>query len=281
MRQHHHRPDPPLPALASGDADQARLSGGTARWIGGLHTRVRQIRALLRFGVEEGLIPHPVKVKEPTLPKSVLAIFSEEELARVWASRYLTGESEQAIRNRALCGLLLDSGLRVGEVAAVELHDLFLEDRLVRVTGKGAKTRFVPFSAASVAYLEAWLGIRGREPGALFELTSSGVQAMLRKMSAHLGISCHPHKWRHQAATMVLRNGMDIHVVKRILGHARIETTERYVSLCNEDLRDKHDAFSPPHQLPGAARGEGRQAPAIAPTPEATAAAAAGGRKAS
>jgi integrase/recombinase XerD len=219
--------------------------GTTVRSMGGVHTKIRQLRALVRFGEAEGVITQRVKVTEPKLPERPFDVFSEADLRTIFSSRYLTGASEGAIRNRALFGLLLDTGLRVAEAAHLELCDLYLEDRLVRVTGKGDKTRFVPFSLLVADRLAEWLDVRGPQPGPVFELKVGGFHALVRALSEATGINCHCHRWRHTFATLALKQGMDPFTLKRILGHRRIETTLIYVNLSTEDLRDKHDQFSP------------------------------------
>lgn len=219
--------------------------GTTLRSIGGVHTKVRQLRALVRFGEAEGIITHRVKVTEPRLPERPFEVFSESDLRSIFSSRYLVGSSEGAIRNRALFGLLLDTGLRVAEAAHLELCDLYLEDRLVRVTGKGDKTRFVPFSPLVATRLEEWLQVRRDVPGTVFELKVGGFHALVRALTKATGINCHCHRWRHTFATLALKQGMDPFTLKRILGHTRIETTLIYVNMSTDDVRDKHDQFSP------------------------------------
>jgi len=157
--------------------------GTTVRSIGGVHTKVRQLRALVHFGEAEGMITHRVKVTAPKLPERPFEVFSETDLRTIFGSRYLTGNSEGAIRNRALFGLLLDTGLRVGETASLEVCDLYLDDRLVRVTGKGDKTRFVPYSPLIGARLTEWLDVRGRHPGTVFELKVGGIGAVVRGLT--------------------------------------------------------------------------------------------------
>jgi site-specific recombinase XerD len=155
------------------------------------------------------------------------------------------GTSEGAIRNRALFGLLLDTRLRVAEAAHLEVCDLYLEDRLVRVTGKGDKIRFVPFSPLVGTRLSQWLDVRGNEPGPVFELKVTGIHSLVRAMTKATGINCHCHRWRHPCATLALKEEMDRFTLKRILGHTEIETTLIYVNMSTDDVRHKRDQFSP------------------------------------
>ena len=87
--------------------------------------------------------------------------------------------------------------------------------------------------------------MRGDEPGALFWLKRDGVKMVLRRIQRETGLHLHSHKLRHTAATKLVRSGLDLHTVRRILGHNQLSTVEIYLSLSNEDLRAKHNAASP------------------------------------
>ncbi|MGI8482658.1 MAG: tyrosine-type recombinase/integrase, partial [Thermomicrobiales bacterium] len=173
-------------------------------------------------------------------------ILTNQDLERVWTSRYLTGKSLMATRNRALVGLMLDTGLRRAEVANVTLQCLDLADCLLTVTGKGDKQRRVPFSSGVRALLELWLDVRGSEPGRLFWLAPQSIKTIFRRIKDELGLEIfHPHQLRHQAATMMVRNNADVASVQRILGHSDISTTLKYRAMSDEDRRAKHAAASP------------------------------------
>ena len=99
--------------------------------------------------------------------------------------------------------------------------------------------------------LKEWLRVRGDRPGTLFELSPPGVQCLFKRIGAHTGLHVHPHKFRHTAATKMVRANMDLHSVKRILGHAQLATTEVYLSLSHADLKAKHAAASPFESVSG------------------------------
>ena len=155
------------------------------------------------------------------------------------------GRRPQAVRNRALIALLLDSGLRLAEVAGITLGELDLKDQIVRIHGKGRKDRPVPFSEGTVDYLRTWIRVRGGEAGSLFGLSRYGIRQLLTRIGQETGIHVHPHKFRHTAATMMVRENMDLHSIKRVLGHSHLSVTEKYLSLSTEDLKNKHNAASP------------------------------------
>lgn len=224
--------------------------GSTQRSIAGVHAHLRDIRAWLRFLEEERLLEERVKVEFPKLPDHLFPILSDQELERVWTSRYLTGKSDLATRNRAMLGLMIDTGLRRGEVVALQLEDVDLRDHLLTVTGKGKKQRRVPFSTSVRVLLEEWFKIRGDEPGSVFWLQAQGIRMVFRSIQNELGLArFYPHQMRHQSATMLVRNHADVATVQRILGHSDISTTLQYLSLSDEDLRNKHAAASPFEKL--------------------------------
>jgi site-specific recombinase XerD len=219
--------------------------GSTTRSAHGTHAHLRDMRAWTRWLVNEELI-EPVKVTFPKLPQRLFPVLGDEDMDRLWKSRYLTGPSELSIRNRALLGLMLDTGLRRSEVASLTLENTDLYNQLVTVVGKGDKQRRVPFSASVKVLLTEWIRVRGEEPGSLFWLASQSVRTVFRRIQADVGLEkFFPHLFRHQAATMMVRANLDVATVQRILGHADISTTLKYLSLSDDDMRTKHASASP------------------------------------
>jgi integrase/recombinase XerC len=221
----------------------------TTRSISSVHGRLRDMRAFTRWLEEEELIDRAPKVKLPKLPQEEFPIVTEAQLQVLFASEHLSAPGPQAVRNRALVALMLDTGLRRAEVAGIELPDLDMNDQLVVVRGKGNKMRRVPFSTGVATQLECWLVIRGEADGRLFWLTSEGIYSLFRRINNETGLTIHPHALRHTAATMLVRANTDLHTVKRILGHSQLSTTEQYLSLSMADLRAKHAAGSPFEQI--------------------------------
>lgn len=229
--------------------------GSTTRTAGGVAVRMRQVRAFIKFLDQEGYLGHDVQVRLPKLPPRDIQVLSAQQLSALFHSRYLLGDSAMAKRNRALLALLLDTGLRVAEAADIRDDHLFRAEQMVRVVGKGNKPRMVPYSDATSQLLDEWLTAREMEPVALkpavrgrtFELQRTGIQMLLQRIGEDLGFPfrLHPHLLRHTAATTMLRQGMDVLTLKRILGHDHVSTTELYVHLVTDDLRAKHAAASP------------------------------------
>jgi integrase/recombinase XerC len=163
-----------------------------------------------------------------------------------------------ALRDRAMFELLYSSGLRVGELVALNAGDgrLDLAQGEVTVTGKGAKTRTVPVGAQAREALKAWLSARGSLAGngekALFvgargrRISAAVVAARLRRWAAATGSQrVHPHMLRHSFATHLLQSSQDLRAVQEMLGHASISTTQVYTHLDFQALAKVYDAAHP------------------------------------
>ncbi len=232
------------------DTPVKQQRGRTSRSEAGIHAHLRDLRAWMRWLSAEGILELNIKVPLPQLPNHLFPILTDEEMERVWTSKYLTGKSGLAIRNRALLGLMLDTGLRRSEVANLNVEDIELHNQMVTVTGKGNKQRRVSYSNAVQVLLTEWLRFRGMEEGSVFGLSSHSVRTVFRRIGEDVGLErFHPHLYRHQAATMMVRANMDLATVKRILGHSDIATTLKYLSLSDDDVRVKHQAASPFEKL--------------------------------
>jgi integrase/recombinase XerC len=219
--------------------------GGTVRSVTGVHGRLRDMRAFCRWLVEEAVIERAPKIALPRVPNEEFVILTPEQIQTLFRCRHLAASGGQAIRNRALIALMLDTGVRRAEAAGIELADLDRSDQLILIRGKGNKERRVPYATGVADLIDRWLTVRGDEPGSLFWLNSNGIDSLFVRIRKETGLPIHPHQLRHQAASYLVRNNADLHSVKRILGHASVTTTERYVTQDYADLRAKHAASSP------------------------------------
>jgi integrase/recombinase XerC len=185
------------------------------------------------------------------LPKA-LSVESTEQLLNEKAQ-----DQPALIRDRAMFELLYSSGLRLGELIALNIGDgrLDLRQGEVTVTGKGAKTRTVPIGAKAKEALAAWLNARQAAPGekALFlgargrRISAGTVGMRLKQWARRRGLQekVHPHMLRHSFASHVLQSSQDLRAVQEMLGHASISTTQVYTHLDYQALAKVYDAAHP------------------------------------
>lgn len=250
--------------LAPGQLDRLALRG----FLADLHkqglsraTAARKLaaaRTFLRYLRREGLIDDDpgALVATPKRDIRMPAHLSEDEMSALIESP--AGDTVLARRDRAILELFYASGLRLSELAGLDVDDVNLSAKMVRVLGKGGKERIVPFNGSAAKAVRAYLkdrdalrqgreGQEGREGMArrrvggrprdpLFlnfrggRLTTRSVDRLVRRYvaasSARMGIS--PHALRHSFATHLLQRGADLRVIQELLGHARLSTTQRY-----------------------------------------------------
>lgn len=189
------------------------------------------------------LAPSPDSVM-PT----VLAVDEAATMLDVARTRADDGDPVH-VRDWAALELLYASGARVSEVVGVDVADLDLEQRLLRVLGKGGKERMVPFGVPAARALTAWLGARtalvaAGSGDALFlgarggRLDARALREVVHRVTGLAGVrDLAPHGLRHSAATHLLDGGSDLRSVQEVLGHASLSTTQRYTHISSERLR--------------------------------------------
>jgi integrase/recombinase XerD len=168
--------------------------------------------------------------------------------------------SYRALRDLALVDILFATGMRVGEVSALDIRDYFIREAVFRVQGKGGRDRLafvVDEQTVQIqrAHMEARMQITTDSP-ALFvnasggRLSTQGMTNVIAQLRREARIRRHvtPHMLRHTVATLLLRNGVDIRVVQEFLGHASIATTQRYTHVTKEHmvrvLRKRHPSLN-------------------------------------
>lgn len=163
--------------------------------------------------------------------------------------------SPLAIRDQAMLELFYSSGLRLAELAGLDLGDL--QDRRVRVLGKGGKPRQVPVGGRAHQALEAWLKVRstlaGEDETGLFvgrrggRLGHRAIQKRLAELARTRGLAehLHPHRLRHSFASHLLESSQDLRAVQELLGHANLSTTQVYTRLDWQHLAASYDAAHP------------------------------------
>ena len=163
------------------------------------------------------------------------------------------------LRDRAMIELLYASGLRISELARARLENFSTEEGILRVTGKGNKTRLVPVGRkaceALASYLMAERGklVKPRSGSEIFlsqrggKLTTARIWQIVKKHAKHSGLSTniYPHLLRHSFATHLLSNGADLRIIQEMLGHADISTTQVYTHVDQQRLKAVHRQFHP------------------------------------
>jgi len=203
--------------------------------------KVSTLRSFYRYLRAEGVleVDPMLGVRGPRRERRLPTFLSHEQVETLIAAA--DTDSPQGLRDRATLELLYASGLRVSEVVGLDVAGVDLDERTVRVRGKGARERLVlmgrPAARAVERYLQEGRPRLARRPEvALFlnreggRLSQRAVQLMVRKHALAAGIerSVHPHLLRHTFATHLLEGGAELRVVQTLLGHASVNTTQIY-----------------------------------------------------
>jgi integrase/recombinase XerC len=198
-------------------------------------------------------------VRAPKSPRRLPQTLDADQMARLLE---LPAGGGLTARDRALMELLYSSGLRLAELVGLDVGDLDLKDRTVRVLGKGAKSRVLPIGRHAIAALERWLLERAAllakaraaaHPGPVFvgrggrRLSARAVQLRVDLWARRqgLGVHVHPHMFRHSFATHLLESSGNLRGVQELLGHADIATTQVYTHLDFQHLAKVYDASHP------------------------------------
>lgn len=222
------------------------------------------IRSFFRVLVEQGHVARdptdglsarrpPKQMKLVLSEKAVSRLFAEASTVRAWEERTEEHRLALALRNRAALELLYATGFRASEVCATKVADLALDQPaiLCRRAKRGA-SRYLPLPKATVPHVERYLkearpllAARGAalDDGKLF-LTERGTpfhpvrfSTLVAELGQRIGIKAHPHAFRRAVATHLVRAGVPLAYVQELLGHVRLETTQRYVEATRDDLR--------------------------------------------
>ena len=218
--------------------------------------RLSAVRRYLAYLVQERVLTSnpAVGVQAPKPARRLPATMDADQVASLLA---LPGDDLLTVRDRAILELLYSSGLRLSELVQLDLVDLDLTDRTVRITGKGNRTRIVPVGRHAVAALESWIERRAAmaaaDEDAVFvsrrgtRLAGRTVQARLKHWAKRqgAGLAIHPHMLRHSFATHLLESSGDLRAVQELLGHASISTTQIYTQLDFQHLAHIYDQSHP------------------------------------
>jgi len=202
------------------------------------------LRSFFKYLVREGAVEaNPARtVSSPKREKHLPSVLQPPDVALLLEQP--DPSTTLGTRDAAFMELLYASGLRISELTGIDLDDLELRAKLVKVHGKGSKERIVPFGSKAEGALRAWLAVRGEvcadpDEQAVFvnykgkRITTRSVRRLfdgyLRKAALRAGIS--PHTMRHSFATHLLNAGADLRGIQELLGHASLSTTQKYTHL--------------------------------------------------
>lgn len=221
------------------------------------------VKGLHRFLVREGLATtHPTStIRLPKKDEHLPEFISIDEAAALLDQRF--PDTAVGRRDRAVLEVLYGCGLRVSELAGLDVRDVYLDEGFLRVVGKGSKERLVPILGTASSALGTYLtdGSRdellshtrlGTMTSAVFinmrgtRLSRQSIHTMCERYGRTAGIDgLHPHTLRHSFATHMLAGGADLRVLQEILGHADISTTQIYTHLDRTQLRDVYLSAHP------------------------------------
>ncbi len=241
--------------------DRRRAGGAPAS----VARQLAAVRMLHRFCADVG-----ARSDDPTrdldgvrVPSGIPKPLSEDEVAALLAA--VVGVDAVARRDRAMLELLYATGARISEVCGLSLGDIDQTTSLVRLFGKGAKERIVPYGRAAHEALDAWLGPSGRaamaperfarrgDAEAVFlnkhgrRLSRQAAWAMVKRYGEAIGVGdrISPHVLRHSCATHLLDHGADLRIVQELLGHASVSTTQVYTRVSQERLFEVYRSAHP------------------------------------
>ena len=243
------------------DADHVLIRG----FLADLHRRglkktssarkLAGLRTFFRFLCREGRLDrNPARaLLSPRLEKRIPAPLEEVQVETLLD---VPGNDAASIRTRAILELLYATGIRCAELVGLDVGEVDLEARMVRVLGKGRKERIVPFGTRAREALRAWLRARaGLRPktDAVFislrgaRLSDRSVRALLSRRVRQVALTrkCSPHTLRHSFATHLLARGADLRAIQELLGHASLSTTQRYTHVDTRQLLEVYKKTHP------------------------------------
>jgi integrase/recombinase XerC len=221
-----------------------------------IQRRLSACRGLFRHLLREGELKREpsADVQAPKAPKRLPTPLDADTMARLLEFR---GDDSLGVRDKAIMELLYSSGLRLSELLGLDLFDLDLRDRTVRVLGKGSRTRIVPVGRHAIEALQRWIAERATIAAvgehAVFVGVNGGrlgpriVQRRIARWARLQGLPehVHPHMFRHSFASHLLESTQDLRAVQELLGHANISTTQVYTHLDFQHLARIYDAAHP------------------------------------
>jgi integrase/recombinase XerD len=221
---------------------------------------ISTLRHFFRFLLDESLITDDPTIfaETPLMKKSLPEVLTAQEVGKILSMP--NTKTVRGLRDKSILETLYATGMRVSELITLTLGSLFLNDRYIRVFGKGSKERIVPIGSIAVKWLDKYLltsrphlAVKGKMTGEVYlnsrgaKLSRMSILKIVKSNALRAGIAwdVHPHTFRHSFATHLLEGGADLRSVQEMLGHADISTTQIYTHLDREYLKEVHKTFHP------------------------------------
>jgi len=217
--------------------------------------KLSALRSFFKFMLKHGVLEkNPAEfVLTPKLAKKIPSYLSVDDMFRLLDS--MTGNSILELRNRAMFETMYSTGIRVAELAGMNIEDADLANNTIRVLGKGRRERIVPIgrkAAEAIANYRQQIGEMSPR-GALFlnrfgdRLSTRSIARILNQLARKCGLSVpiSPHGLRHSFATHLLDAGADLRAVQELLGHQNLSTTQRYTHVSIDQLMAVYDKAHP------------------------------------
>ena len=219
---------------------------------------ISALRSFFRFLEDDGLTGPSRFVALLQIPRRadrLPEVHRKEDVERLLS--FIDTNSALGIRNRALYEFIYSAGLRISELVSLNMEELFLSEKIARVTGKGNKERLVIFGPDAASWLKRYINearpelLRGRRSKALFlnrsgqRLSRKGIWKNYTSLAIQAGLSTKLHTLRHTFATELLAGGADLRTVQELLGHADISTTQIYTHVDASRLKESHRKYLP------------------------------------
>jgi integrase/recombinase XerD len=205
------------------------------------------------------LIKNPIeRVSSPKLSKKLPAVLDVAEVEKILSKP--DTKDKLGLRDKAILELFYACGTRVSELINLKVSDLFLNDEVIRVFGKGSKERLIPIGSSAIKWINEYLKQsrpllmkKSKSENYLFlnsrssKLSRMGIWKIINRYAKEAGIEkeVHPHTFRHSFATHLLEGGADLRAVQEMLGHADISTTQIYTHIDRDYIKQVHKQYHP------------------------------------
>jgi len=205
------------------------------------------------------ILKNPIeKITAPRISKKLPSVLDVNEIEKILSAP--DANDKLGLRDKAMLELFYACGTRVSELLNLKLNDLFFNDEIIRVFGKGSKERLIPIGSSAISWIEEYLKKsrpllmkKAKSENNLFlnsrgsKLSRMGVWKIIDRYVKDAGINkdVHPHTFRHSFATHLLEGGADLRAVQEMLGHADISTTQIYTHIDRDYIKQVHKQYHP------------------------------------